>query len=165
MNSYNNAYNNSRRDAKARDLEVYESQRIDLVNAIKREYGISDFSTLSESERQAARKLITEMWSPKTGLNKAGVDFINEGKRALSDKSTPEQVKHEFNRRALALLNNKFASSPLFNASDAHNLGEIMEDIKKSTKGSNVKPDFKMWFYEVMCAYVNSHKGDIFKKQ
>lgn len=164
MNSYNNAYNNSRRDAKARDLEMYESQRIDLVNAIKREYGISDFSTLSESEKQAARKLITEMWSPKTGLNKAGMDFINEGKRALKKESTLEQVRHEFGRRVLLLLNNKFASSPLFNASDAHNLAEIMDEIKNSIKGSEVKPDFKMWFYETMCAYVNKHKGDIFKK-
>lgn len=164
MNSYNNAYNNSRRDAKARDLEMYESQRIDLVNAIKREYGISDFSTLSESEKQAARKLITEMWSPKTGLNKAGMDFINEGKRVLKKESTLEQVRHEFGRRVLLLLNNKFASSPLFNASDAHNLAEIMDEIKSSIKGSDVKPDFKMWFYETMCAYVNKHKGDIFKK-
>lgn len=164
MNSYNNAYNNSRRDAKARDLEMYESQRIDLVNAIKREYGISDFSTLSESEKQAARKLITEMWSPKTGLNKAGMDFINEGKRTLKKESTLEQVRHEFGRRVLLLLNNKFASSPLFNASDAHNLAEIMDEIKNSIKGSEVKPDFKMWFYETMCAYVNKHKGDIFKK-
>lgn len=164
MNTYSNAYNNSRRDAKARDFAVYESQRVELVNAIKREYGISDFSVLTEGERNAARKLITEMWSPKTGLTKEGVDFINEGKRPLKKESTPEQVKHEFERRVLALLNNKFASSPLFNASDAHNLAEIMDDIKGSIKGSNVKPDFKLWFYDTMCAYVNKHKGDIFKK-
>lgn len=165
MNSYNNAYNNSRRDAKARDLKVYESQRIELVNAIKREYGISDFSTLSESEKQAARKLITEMWSPKSGLNKAGEAFINEGARSLKKESTEDDIKREFKRRVMLLLNNKFASSPLFNASDAHNLAEIMDDIKSDIKGSKVKPDFKMWFYEFMCVYVNNHKGDIFKKQ
>lgn len=164
MNSYNNAYNKSRRDAKARDLEVYESQRIELVNAIKKEYGISDFSVLTESEKQAARKLITEMWSPKTGLNKAGEAFINEGSRPLKKTSSLEEIKHNFERSVLALLNNKFASSPLFNASDAHNLAEIIDGIKESIKGTTVKPDFKMWFYETMCAYVNKHKGDIFKK-
>lgn len=163
MNSYNNAYNNSRREAKARDLDVYESQRVDLVNAIKREYGISDFSVLSEGEKQSVRKLITEMWSPKTGLNKDGEAFINEGKRPLNESSSPDKIQKEYQRRVKALLNDKFSSSPLFNSSDAHNLAEIKKEIEEKVGSKLSVKDCRLWFYDIVCAYVNKHLGDAFK--
>lgn len=164
MNSYSNAYNSSRRDVKARELAVYESQRVDLVNAIKAEYGISDFSTLSEGKKKVVRNLITEMWSPKTGLNKKGEEFMQTRAIPLNESSSPEQVEKEYKKKVKALLNDKFSSSPLFNTSDARNLAEIKEGMEEKIGSKLPAKDCRMWFYEVMCAYVNAHLSSAFAK-
>lgn len=129
MNSYNNAYNKSRRDAKARDLEVYESQRVDLVNAIKGEYNISDFSVLTENEKKAVRNLVTEMWSPKTGLNKAGEEFIKNGERPLNESSSEDRVMNAFKKKVIGMLRDKFAAGSIFNSSDKEAVSKFMEEI------------------------------------
>ena len=167
MNSYNNAYNKSRRDAKARDLEVYESQRVDLVNAIKREYNISDFSVLTESEKKAVRNLVTEMWSPKTGLNKAGEEFIKNGERPLNESSSEDRVMNAFKKKVIGMLRDKFAAGSIFNSSDKEAVSKFMEEInakvnpvdKKTGKktGSNIPvASFKEWFYDAAGSYVCS---------
>lgn len=164
MNSFNTVYNNGKKAAKAEQLALYESQRIDLVNAIKREYGISDFSEVNESERKAFRKMISEMWTKEAGLNKDGEAFINEGKRPLDPKSSPEKIAKEYQRRVRLLLNDKFTSSPLFNSSDAHNLSEIKSEIEEKTGAKLAVKDCREWFYEIMCAYVGKHLNNAFQK-
>lgn len=165
MNSYNDAYNKSRHDAKVHNLKIYEEQRIDLVNAIKKEYCISDLSTLSEGKKQAVRNLITEMWSPKTGLNKKGEDFIQNGNIPLNESSDSSQIKRDYVKKVNVLLDNKFAVNPLFNKSDARNLAEIKEDIEnKIGRKLDAKTECRLWFYDAVCAYVNKHLKDIFTK-
>lgn len=163
MNSYNTVYNNGKKAAKVEQLALYESQRVELVNAIKREYGISDFSTLSEGQRKAFHKLVAEMWTKESGLNKSGEDFIKEGKRPLNESSSPDRIKKEYQRGVKTILNNKFSSSPLFNDSDARNLAELKEDIEKKIEGKISAKDCKEWFYEAMCAYVGGHLGAALK--
>ena len=162
MNSYNDAYNKSRRDVKARDLQVYESQRIDLVNAIKREYGISDFSTLSEGKKQAVRNLITEMWSPKTGLNKKGEDFIQNGNLPLNESSSPARIENAFKKGVIGLLKTKFSTAPIFNSSDKEEVTKLMEEIKakvdpsgtKSLNESALDLNFKEWFFDAAGSFI-----------
>ena len=156
MNSYNNAYNKSKRDAKTRDFQIYESQRIELVNAIKKEYGISDFSVLSEGKKQTVRNLITEMWSPKTGLNKKGEDFIRNGNIPLNESSSNKSIKNEYQKKVKSYLNNKFSMNPLFNSSDARTFSEIKKELEDKINKKLDTKDCRLWVYELMCAYVNN---------
>lgn len=155
MNSYNDAYNKSRRDAKAHDTQVFESQRVDLVNAIKREYGISDFSTLSEGKKQAVRNLITEMWSPKTGLNKKGEEFLQNGNLPLNESSSPARIENAFKKKVIGLLKTKFSTAPIFNSSDKEEVKKFMDELKAKVDPSNSKNlDFKNWFYDAAGSYI-----------
>lgn len=165
MNSYSTVYNNGKKAAKAEQLALYENQRVELVNAIKKEYAITDFSSITEGERKAFHKMISEMWSKESGLNKAGEDFINEGKRPLNESSSPDKVMKEYQRRVKTMLNNKFASSPLFNTADARNLAEIKGEIEEKIGSKLSIKDCRAWFYEVMCGYVGKHMGDAFQSQ
>lgn len=164
MNSYNTVYNRGKKEAKAEQLALYESQRIDLVNAIKKEYGITDFSSITEGERKAFRKMVSEMWSKENGLTKDGEAFIAEGKRPLNESSSPEKVQAEYKRGVKKILDNKFSSSPLFNDSDAHNLAELKSEIEKKVGSKLAVKDCREWFYEIMCAYVGKNLGKAFKK-
>ena len=69
-----------------------DKQRLDLLSAIKREYGISSFNTLSESEKNVYTKMIHEMWDSVDGLNEKGLKFVNESEVSLSKESGKQEI-------------------------------------------------------------------------
>jgi hypothetical protein len=154
MNSYNTVYNNGKKAAKAETFALHENQRVELVNAIKREYGISDFSTLDEKERKACHKFISEMWSPETGLNEKGIDFINEGKRPLNKDSKSDKIKSEFMRCVKKDIDT-YASSLVFGDSDVRQIKELKERIEKETERKLKLTTCREWIYEAMCNYIH----------
>ena len=112
------------------------------------------------------------MWSPKTGLNKKGEEFLAEGKQsrnkidALKPESSLQDIANAFQKSVLNYLDNvKFSASPLFNNSDATQIKEFRTKIDGKIKGAKAKPknqDYVLWFYEAVCTYVDQHKKDAF---
>jgi len=46
----------------------------------------------AEEQKEFAKKLL-EYWSPKTGINKAGIRLLNENELSLSTESTKEDIR------------------------------------------------------------------------
>ncbi|WQJ53266.1 MAG: hypothetical protein [Wendovervirus sonii] len=94
MKSYNTVYNNSRDEVLAEKAALYESQKVAIVKALKENYMITkQISELTKEEQKDFAKKLFEYWSPKTGINKAGVRLLNENELSLSTESTKEDIR------------------------------------------------------------------------
>lgn len=100
MRNFLEVYNTNKAAADESARILADKQRVQLLKAIKNEYGIADFKTLSESEKSTYRRMINEMWNANTGLNGRGIKFINESEITLTKDSEDEDIrkfiKHEF---------------------------------------------------------------------
>lgn len=94
MKNFTTVYNNSRKQVLAERQTMYEAQKISIVNVLKENYMITKpISELPmDAQKEFAQKLL-EYWSPKTGINKAGVKLLNENELTLSPRSTKEDIK------------------------------------------------------------------------
>lgn len=94
MKNFTTVYNNSKQQVLAERAAMYESQKIAIVNVLKENYMITKpISELPyDAQKEFAAKLL-EYWSPKTGINKAGVKLLNENELTLSPRSTKEDIK------------------------------------------------------------------------
>ena len=145
--------------------EVYNSSkeadkdRIQLLKAIRRTYGISDFNSLSESEKTEYRNLILEMWDKTEGLNEKGINFINESEIVLNNEtSNPNIMKYA----AMEFSNNlsKYINSALGFNGDSLNPAELRNAINQKT-GKNISDElFKKWFVTLVVNRLN--KSDKF---
>lgn len=93
MRSFKEVYVDNKNKVNENLKVAADKERVELLKAIRREYGIKDFNGLSESEKLQYKNLIKEMWSPETGLNERGRKLVNESKMTLSSESDEEQIK------------------------------------------------------------------------
>lgn len=94
MRSYNQVYNQSKKEILDRRNEMFEKQKIAIVSVLKEEYMITGkISELPQKEQVKMAKRLAEYWSPKTGINPAGVRLLNENIITLSKNSKKEDVK------------------------------------------------------------------------
>ena len=68
-----------------------------ILESVKDEYNITDFSLLPKDKKQAMKSLILEFWNPKTGITNKGIKFINESVTTLTPDSTGEDIKKYVN--------------------------------------------------------------------
>lgn len=102
MRSYSQVYNTSRTEVQEQRRKVVEAQKVAIVNVLKENYSISGkISDLDSKTKEKLAKKLAEYWSPKTGLNNAGVTFINEHRLVLTPKSPISDVKEYIRRMAL----------------------------------------------------------------
>ena len=94
MKNFNTVYNNSKREVLAQKAALYESQKIALIKVLKENYMITrPISEMSyDAQKEFADRLL-EYWSPKTGINKAGVRLLNENELTLTARSNKEDIK------------------------------------------------------------------------
>lgn len=92
MKSFNTVYNKERNNAINEHKSVIDNDHARLLAAIKKEYGINDFSTLSESEKASFKNIINEMWDRTNGLNEKGISFVNEAMKPLTEASTDKMI-------------------------------------------------------------------------
>lgn len=102
MKSFNSIYKKQRSDMIVEQQIIKDNQRATLVAAIKREFGVNDFSKVSESERTSYKAMINEMWTKTEGLTEIGKKFLTESAIPLTDKSTPEQIETFFKKKVKA---------------------------------------------------------------
>lgn len=94
MKNYNTVYNSSREEVLAEKAALYESQKVAIVKALKENYMITkQMSELPAEEQKEFAKKLLEYWSPKTGINKAGIRLLNENELSLSTESTKEDIR------------------------------------------------------------------------
>jgi len=92
MKSFDSVYGKNRNNAINEQKAAIDKDHATIVAAVKKEFGINDFRTLSEAERDSYRSMINEMWNKEVGLTEKGVAFLNESKLPLTPESTDEQV-------------------------------------------------------------------------
>ena len=150
MNTFSGAYQNSRESVLNEKKLVIERQKNDIVNAIKKEYGVSSFNSLTESEKKSFKSLILEMWNAESGLTRKGEKFLLESKTVLTADSTDEQIEKYFKREAFAAVKDKVAG----NISQGR-LEEILKSIKASMdemhKSKISTKSIKEWLLRLIC--------------
>ena len=93
MKSFSTVYNNSKKEVLETRAALYESQKVAIVNVLKETYMITgNMSDLPMPQQREMAARVMEYWSPKTGINKAGVKLLNENMITLSANSTKADI-------------------------------------------------------------------------
>ena len=153
MKSFSTAYHISRKENKAEKAALIEQEHVKIVAARKHEFGINNFSTLTEAEKKSYRSMLNEMWTRENGLTEKGIKFLTESIAPLTKDSTPEQIEKQFKKEVkaniIALVATLNSATPSFEAaSKAKKTIEDQIGHKISSK------DCKTWMYEVMAKYL-----------
>lgn len=153
MNTFSNACQNSKNAVLSQKRDVIERQHADIVNAIKKEYGITSFSSLTEGEKNSYKTLLLEMWSPSDGLTKKGLRFLNESKTILTVDSTEEQIVKFFSREIM-----ESAKSCVAGNISIGRLEEVAKTVKSEMdemRGTKVPAKLlKETLYQIVCKEV-----------
>ena len=154
MRKFSEVYNSSKKVVNEQKRAEADKDRIQLLKAIRRTYGISDFNSLSESEKTEYRNLILEMWDKTEGLNEKGINFINESEIVLNNEtSNPNIMKYA----AMEFSNNlsKYINGALGFNGDSLNPAELRNAINQKT-GKNISDElFKKWFVTLVVNRLN----------
>lgn len=155
MKSFANVYKASRTEANNIKSMNIDSDRKVIIDTIKSEYGISSFSSISESERTKYKNMLLEYWSPKSGITSAGKDFIAESKQELSPKISDEAVKKIVQKQVRADATN-FIYGILSKNTNGQNLSALKAEVEHSIERSISPKDFKNWVFEVLIKHLQS---------
>lgn len=94
MKSFSTVYNRSKKNVLNARYNLYESQKKQIIKVLKETYMITgSLSDLSETNQKKMAKKILEYWSPRTGINKAGIKLLTENMISLSSNSTKEDIR------------------------------------------------------------------------
>lgn len=94
MKSYSQVYNVSKTEVLNQRKAVYDSQKAAIVNVLKENYMITGkISDLDPKKKAEMAKRLAEYWSPKTGINAAGIRLLNENVITLSKDSTIDDIR------------------------------------------------------------------------
>ena len=94
MKSFTAVYNKSKREVTARREQIFESQKVAIINVLKEEYMITGkISELPVKDKEMMAERLKQYWSPKNGINEAGVKLLNENMITLSPNSSKEDIK------------------------------------------------------------------------
>jgi len=136
--------------SKAELLEARQNQitqeKDDILRGIKTELCITcKLKELNESKQQEVINMLYSFWSPKKGINKAGIAFLKEGKLAIDEKSSVANIKR-FAQREIKDNINEFARAFAFNRGR-----EVVERLQRNLetrtgKKFKYQPLFEMAF-------------------
>ena len=101
MRTYNEVYNQSKKEVLDQRKAVFEKQKIAVVNVLKETFNISGkMEDLPKDELEQMKRRLLEYWSPKTGINEKGVKLIQENIIVLGAQSTPDDVRAYIRKQA-----------------------------------------------------------------
>lgn len=138
---------------KAKQVFLNEQQRVVdnekslLLEAIKKNYNINDFSEINEKEKASFRTMISKMWDAKSGLNKVGHKFINESKQILTKDSTPEQIEKFFKKKIKANASKCVAS--LIKGEACPLVSNLKSDVEEMIERPLSDAKCKKWIFDV----------------
>lgn len=140
MKSFSTVYNKSKKQVLDARNQLYESQKKAIIKVLKETYMITgNLSDLPIDKQKAMAKKIMEYWSPKSGINKAGIKLINENMITLSPNSTKEDIKLYIQKQT---KKNLIAITEAFREGNGN---VVVDTIKKDIEpvlGKKIKSDF-----------------------
>lgn len=154
MKSFENVYNTSKNVALNEQQKVFAADKAKLLAAIKHEYGVKDFNSLSEAEKSSYKSMLNEMWNSSTGMTEKGIAFLNESKAVLTEQSTDEQIEKYFKKEFKACVEN--AVQAMASGKECRCCKEIKAKVEADTKKKLSNKVAKQWMYAVCCDYIGS---------
>ena len=154
MKSFENVYNTSKNVALNEQQKVFAADKAKLLAAIKHEYGVKDFNSLSEAEKSSYKSMLNEMWNSSTGMTEKGIAFLNESKALLTEQSTDEQIEKYFKKEFKACVEN--AVQAMASGKECGCCKEIKAKVEADTKKKLSNKVAKQWMYAVCCDYIGS---------
>jgi hypothetical protein len=98
-----------------------------------------NMSSLPIDKQKTMAKKLLEYWSPKTGINKAGIKLINENMITLSNNSTKEDIKLYIQKQT---KKNLIAITEAFREGNGNVVTETLKTDIENNIGRKVKSDF-----------------------
>lgn len=147
MKSFNTVSKKQENNMLAEQQIVRDNDRARIVAAIKKEFGVNDFSKISEAERTSYKTMINEMWDRKTGITPAGVKFLNEAAIPLTKDSTPEQIEGYFKKKVKA--NAAKCVTALIAGKQCTLLSDLKSDVENKTGKKLSDTKCKKWVFDV----------------
>ena len=154
MKSFENVYNTSKNVALNEQQKVFAADKAKLLAAIKHEYGVKDFNSLSEAEKSSYKSMLNEMWNSSTGMTEKGIAFLNESKALLTEQSTDEQIEKYFKKEFKACVEN--AVHDMASGKECGCCKEITAKVEADSKKKLSNKVAKQWMYSVCCDYIGS---------
>lgn len=140
MKSFSSVYNKSKKQVLEARNQLYESQKNAIIKVLKETYMITEnLSKLPIDKQKEMVKKIMEYWSPKTGINKAGIKLINENMITLSPNSTKEDIKLYIQKQT---KKNLIAITEAFREGNGNVVVDTIKNDIEPALGRKIKSDF-----------------------
>ena len=140
-----------------------DAQRVQLLGAIKKTYGIESFKSLSESEKSVYRNMINEMWDSVEGLNERGLKFVNESEITLSKESDKQEIikfiEQEFRKNLMGYFEG-MTGKRFTGGSNPITPKHVRDEVEKIIGKKYDPKNFKQIFKQVLADLVD--KSDMF---
>lgn len=159
MKSFNTVYKSKRALAESERRAVIDREHAELIAAVKREYGVSNLSSLSESEQKVCRRIISEMWTKENGLNESGKLYIAEGCAPLNENTSPEQIEKRFKREVK--INVDEICKCLASGAECDALKKIKSELDAQLGKKISVKDAKKWTLDICSKHLASKIGSV----
>jgi len=153
MKSFNTVYNNKRNTAINEQRSIVDNDHARLLAAIKKEYGVNDFSTLSEEKKSSFKNIINEMWDKTNGLNEKGIAFVNEAMKPLTEVSDDDAIEKYIVRSLNANVEKIFHDIVL--EKDNKILAQIKSTVENDTHKKLTKKRYVEIIGKVLIPYLS----------
>ena len=140
MKSFSTVYNKSKKQVLEAREKLYESQKVAVINVLKETYMITgNMSDLPADQKKEMAKKVFEYWSPKTGINKAGIKLLNENMITLSPNSTKEDIRLYIQKQT---KKNLIAITEAFRSGNGNVVVETFKNDIEPAVGKTLKESF-----------------------
>lgn len=140
MKSFNTVYNRSKKEVLDSRQRLFESQKDKIISVLKETYMITGSLTdLNPTQKKEMAKKIYEYWSPKTGINKAGIKLINENMITLSKNSTKDDIRLYIQKQT---KKNLLDITEAFKNGDGNVVVETFKNDIEQSLGKKIKESF-----------------------
>ena len=136
MKKFNEAYEQSKKTITESRQQQIDREHALVVESVKREFGVTDFKTVSDFEKNELRSIILEYWDPKNGLTEKGRNYIDNGVSALNESSSPETIKRHLINQASVYLR-QWVDGSMSPTEVEHKIADILRDAR--VEGAKVK--------------------------
>lgn len=137
MNQIKDAYNNSKNSVNEMKQARIDREHALVLESIKREFGVTDFSKVSDIEKAELRRTVLEYWDPKEGLTKKGLKYINEGVSSVNEASSADTIKRNLTGKINGYLR-QWVDGTMAPAEVEAKISEALIDIRESGAKINV---------------------------
>ena len=140
MKSFSTVYKKSKKQVLDAREKLYESQKVAVINVLKETYMITgNMSDLPVHQKKEMAKKVFEYWSPKTGINKAGIKLLNANMITLSPNSTKEDIRLYIQKQT---KKNLVAITEAFRSGNGNVVVETFKNDIEPAVGKTLKESF-----------------------